>query len=131
MKKAFFILLMVSLVYKGYSQDIIKYKTIFYSFKDVSGDGPYEWTERKPVSVLVVMAAKRTTIYTGIEQNYDFVEETTSHYQIENSIDTAWKAIDQKGMPCILQLHVYKGHTILFIFYDYVHIFYDLMTIKS
>jgi len=122
---------MVLLIFKGYSQDIIKYRTMFYCFKDVSGDGPYQWTERKPVSALVVMAAKRTTIYTAKEQNYDFVEVTTSRYQQDNSIDTAWKAIDQNGMPCTLHLQVYKGHTQLFIIYDYVHISYDLMTIKS
>ena len=131
MKKAFFLLVMVLLIITGYSQEIVKYRTLYYSLKNTSGDGPYEWTARKPVSVLVVNSAKRTIVYTSIEQNYDYIGETPSLIYTDTSLNTAWKAIDQKGLPCILELQVDKGNTTLYIIYEHIQIAYDLKKVQS
>jgi len=128
MKKSFLLLLVVLIsIYIGYSQEVIKYRTTDFTFKLTEGDGPFNWEKNKPTSLVVVISAKRTVIYTEIVQTYDFINETSSHYTTDTSIDSSWKVIDQNGKPCILQLQADKGKTLLFIFYDHIQICYNLM----
>ncbi len=133
MRKALLLIFLFSVFYSNcFSQETIKFRAKYFSYKEYDRYGWSEWNEWKDVNILIVVNTEddRITIFSSETQTLDV-------YDFEESVDgdnttLRFKAIDQEGNNCRIRFvfNEYDDNRQLYVDYSNFTVVYAIKALR-
>jgi len=133
MRKSLLLIFLFSVFYSNcFSQETIKFRAKYVSYKEFDKYGWSEWNEWKDVNILIVVNTEddRITIFSSETQTLD-VYEYEDYVEGDNTI-LRFKAIDQEGIYCRIRFvfNEYDDNRQLYVDYSNFTVVYAIKALR-